>query len=1072
MPKKLNNNAVQSDLRSSALILPFADIRIADVALVGGKNASLGEMYQAFQKEEINVPNGFAVTAFAYRQFLIANNLETLIKETLLDLDIEDVVALQKAGKKLRKALKKAIMPKELTQAIDAAYERLAKSEKKTRLAVAVRSSATAEDLPDASFAGQQETYLNIVGKKALRKAVQDCMASLFTDRAISYRQKRGYDHLSVSLSVTVQTMVNASNGASGVLFTLDTESGFDGVSLITSSYGLGEFVVKGEVIPDRFYVFKEGLKQGKNAIISHQLGTKEQKLIYNKTKGTVKKKVLKKEQAQYSIPDKDIVTLAQWGSKIEVLYGKAQDIEWAKDGKTGKLYILQARPETVTAKQGAVIQKYHLKQEGNLLLEGIAVGQRIGAGKVRIVESPKDMAQFKAGEVLVTRITDPDWEPIMRKAAAIVTEQGGKTSHAAIVSRELGVPCVVGAIDARSVLKEGNMVTVSCAQGETGKIFDGSLPFEIREHYLDKIPSCKTKIMMNIGDPSHAFSLANLPNDGVGLARLEFIFTNFLRIHPLALLHFNKLKDKQAKKQIAEMTKAYKKKSEYCIAKLAEGISMIAAASYPKPVIVRMSDFKTNEYATLIGGKEFEPKEENPMIGWRGASRYYSKEYKAAFGLECAAVKKAREEFGLTNIIPMIPFCRTPEEAQKVLDTMKDFGLERGKDDLQVYVMCEIPSNVVLAEEFAALFDGVSIGSNDLTQLTLGLDRDSSNLTDVANVKHRAVVKMIKEVIRVVHKHKKKIGICGQAPSDYPEFASMLVEEGIDSISLNPDTIVETRQYIADAEAKTGKRGGKTNGLFLGIISFFALLSSLMIGMGAGCIPVHDSEEVALLNYETQPWVMPTAFHEQGNATLQDIEPMSATLVSTGEEVFLEEASVQKENKEEKIQETIAQTIEEAFLFSDAQGSRENVAFSQEQFPHFQMLAPEDWNFFQQGSQFGWESSRQDEQLLFRKVLDIQNEALYTESPSSSLWGDLKYILAYYDASQIDAVPIEDRLALDQAPHIHIRFFGAKYSYRVSSDLYRYYFFPLDYGKGWVMIQAPRDNMGVFAALETLVFE
>lgn len=824
--------------RSELRVLWFKNISIQDIPLVGGKNASLGEMYSKLADEGVRIPNGFAVTAAAYWEFMEKAGLKKDIKEALKGLDVTDVTMLAKVGKKIRTLILSARIPQEIEREIILNYRELGKQRKEKTPAVAVRSSATAEDLPDASFAGQQETYLNVRGEKALLLAVKQCVASLFTDRALSYREIKGFDHLQVALSVTVQEMVHADTGTSGVMFTMDTESGFRGVTLVTASYGLGEYVVKGRVIPDQFYVFKKGLEQGKNAIISRTLGTKQVKLVYGKTGGTRQARVSTKDKETFCITNDDVVTLAKWGSLIEKHYNKPQDIEWAKDGKTGTLYIVQARPETVQARNNhQVIEKYELKQSGKELLRGIAVGQKIGAGKVRVIEKPADMKKFKKGEILVTRITDPDWEPIMRIAAAIVTEQGGKTSHAAIVSRELGVPCIVGAVSARKLLKSGESVTVSCIGGDEGIIYKGALPFEVKKIEVGDIPNTKTKMMMNVGDPDHAFALSFLPHDGVGLARQEFIFSNFIRIHPLALLNYNKLKDKNVKKKIDAMTIGYKNKADFCVDRLAEGVGRIATAMYPKPVVVRLSDFKTNEYATLIGGKEFEPKEENPMLGWRGASRYYSSEYKAAFELECKALKKARDEWGLTNIIVMVPFCRTPEEGQKVLSTMEEFGLKRGENGLEVYVMCEIPSNVILADDFAKMFDGFSIGSNDLTQLTLGVDRDSSLVANVYDENNEAIKKLIREVIRVAHKHKRKVGICGQAPSDYPEFADFLVREGIDSISLNPDTIIETKKRIAALEKTGGGKSGKTNGKFLSIVATIGVMAASFIGLGAGCI-------------------------------------------------------------------------------------------------------------------------------------------------------------------------------------------------------------------------------------------
>ncbi len=835
MPKKSATRPKQK--RTEKHILWFSDITIGDIPLVGGKNASLGEMYSKLTKKGVAVPNGFAVTSKAYWDIIDAGGLRKKMKDIFKTLDVDDIRNLKKTGKTLRTLLLGAKLPKDIEQAVRDAYKELSKKTGKKKLSVAVRSSATAEDLPDASFAGQQETFLNVKGEADLLQAVRKCVASLFNDRAISYREQRGFDHMSVALSVTVQEMVKADTGSSGVMFTMDTESGFQGVTLVTGSYGLGEYVVQGKVVPDQFYVFKDGLRRGKKAIISRTLGSKQVKLSYGATKGVKQQRVSQKERNSFCITDKDVIQLAKWGDIIETHYKRPQDIEWAKDGSTGKLYIVQARPETVKARSShAVIETYKLKKTGKVAVTGIAVGQKIGAGKVRVIEKPEQMKTFKKGEVLVTRITDPDWEPIMRIASAIVTEQGGKTSHAAIVSRELGVPCMVGTKNARKILKNGQQVTVSCAKGDEGIVYKGILPFEVKRQELKDIPKTKTKIMMNVGDPENAFALSFLPHDGIGLARQEFLFTNFIRIHPLALLNYKKLKDVKAKKKIREMTRGYDNKAEYCVERLAQGIGRLGAAMYPKPVILRLSDFKTNEYATLIGGKEFEPKEQNPMIGWRGASRYYSDEYKAAFGLECKAILRAREEWGLDNIKVMVPFCRTPEEGEKVLSTMKSFGLEQGKNGLEVYVMCEIPSNVILAEEFAKIFDGFSIGSNDLTQLTLGVDRDSALVSHVYDANDPSVKKLIKDVIAVAKKHKKKIGICGQAPSDYPEFAEFLVRAGIDSMSLNPDTLVATRKRIAQVEKTLGKTGKKTNKKMVSLVAALGMVGAGLISIGAGC--------------------------------------------------------------------------------------------------------------------------------------------------------------------------------------------------------------------------------------------
>lgn len=862
-------------------VLLFSDIHIQDIPLVGGKTASLGEMYNKLTEKGIRVPNGFAITAHAYWEFLRGTGLDKKIKQEMKALDITDVRVLRRVGKAVRTLILQSDLPKNLEKDIGAAYTALTRERKETHTAVAVRSSATAEDLPDASFAGQQETYLNVRGEKELLLAVKKCIASLFTDRAISYRETKGFDHLNIALSVAVQVMVRSDVGASGVLFTLDTESGFAGVVLINAAYGLGEYVVKGRVTPDQFYVFKEGVKAGKDAIISRTLGTKEVKLGYGKTSGTRQFTVSPKDRQRFAITDKDVVTLAKWGMMIESHYHRPQDIEWAKDGVTGDLYIVQARPETVKARVNhSMVEEYRLKQTGKVIATGTAVGQKIGAGAVRVVNDPSGMHDFKKGEILVTRLTDPDWEPIMRLAAAIVTEEGGKTSHAAIVSRELGVPCVVGVKNARKVLKTGQKITVSASGGDEGIIYQGILPFEVHRTEVKDVAKTKTKVMMNVGDPDHAFALSFLPSDGVGLAREEFIFTNFIRIHPLALARFDSLKDKAAKKKIAEMTKGYKHKTDYAVDKLADGIARIAAAFYPHDVIIRLSDFKTNEYATLVGGKEFEPKEENPMLGWRGASRYYSAEYRDGFKIECDAIKKVRNDWGLSNVIVMVPFCRTPEEGEKVLTTMEEFGLKRGEHGLKVYVMCEIPSNVILAEDFAKIFDGFSIGSNDLTQLTLGVDRDSALVSHVYKENNTAVKRLIRDVIATAHRHGRKVGICGQAPSDDPAFAEFLVRCGVDSISLNPDTVLPTRSRIAAVEKTIGKTGKKTHPTVLGFVVAFGLFSATLLGLGAGCAGTPATKTVVPTIDEWSP----AELRERFTAKMQET---SSTTLATREAQF-----------------------------------------------------------------------------------------------------------------------------------------------------------------------------------------
>jgi len=810
--------------KSKKFILHFSELNNKDVRYAGGKNASLGEMFSNLDKKGVRVPDGFALTAYAYRYFLQKAGIKKEIRNILSDLDTHNVMNLKARGKKVRELILAAIIPEEISREVVAAYKKLGKGK---NVSVAVRSSATAEDLPDASFAGQQETYLNIEGEKELMIAVKKCIASLFTDRAISYREDKHFDHFKIALSVGVQKMVRSDKGISGVMFTADTESGFENALIINASYGLGEYVVKGVVTPDEFRIFQTTLEQGYQAIISKKIGTKTVKLVYSKDKSnpTKEEKITVQDRNRLCIDDKDVLQLAQWGVLIEEHYKKSMDIEWAKDGITGELYIVQARPETVhfTANK-SVLEEYQLTggKKGNPLVTGISVGNRIGSGKVRVIMDAKDMKNFKPGEVLVTDITDPDWEPIMKIASAIVTDAGGRTCHAAIVSRELGIPCVVGSGNASVKLKTGNQVTVSCAEGQNGYVYKGLLSFKIKKTDLKNLKKTQTKIMMNIGVPDNAFAQSLIPNDGVGLAREEFIINSYIKIHPNALLNFDKLKDEKAKRQIIEMTIGYKNKQEFFVDKLAEGISQIAAAFYPKDVIVRLSDFKTNEYAELIGGREFEPIESNPMLGWRGASRYYSADFIKAFSLECQAIKKVREKLGLDNVIVMVPFCRTIEEAQKVLAVMKQNKLVRGekiqvkiKDwrknkvakkilkPLQVYVMTEIPANVILADEFAKYFDGFSIGSNDLTQLTLGLDRDAGALAFIGNEKNEAVKILISQAIKAAKKNKRKIGICGQGPSDFPDFAEFLVREGIDSLSLNPDTVVKTTLAITKLEKK-----------------------------------------------------------------------------------------------------------------------------------------------------------------------------------------------------------------------------------------------------------------------------
>ncbi len=792
----------------------FEEISAEDIPFVGGKNASLGEMYQALTPRGVKIPNGFAITAEAYRYFLREAKLDSTIHEILKDLDTNDLGNLRQRGSRVRQAILGSALPSDLENLITIAYQEL--SEGLTGPAdVAVRSSATAEDLPDASFAGQQETYLNVQGDLSLLEACKRCFASLFTDRAISYRVDKGFDHFQIALSIGVQQMVRSDLAAAGVLFTIDTETGFSNVVLINASYGLGENVVQGTVNPDEYYVFKPTLKQGFRPILHKISGSKEFKLIYDIGGSKMVKNVpvSLEDRNRFAITDEEILTLARWGCIIEDHYSAKKgrpcpmDIEWAKDGQTGDLFIVQARPETVqSGKDPDVLETYHLTQRGPVLIQGRSVGEKIGQGPVRVIKHVENLQDFQNGDVLVTDKTDPDWEPIMKKAAAIVTNRGGRTCHAAIVSRELGLPAIVGTERATDVLKDEQMVTISCAEGDTGFIYEGKLPFEVERVPLKNLGHPKTKVMMNVANPEEAFSLSFIPNDGVGLAREEFIINTFIKIHPLALLAYQNLEDASVKTAIDRLTTAYTDKTQYFVDKLAQGVGMIAAAFFPKDVIVRMSDFKSNEYANLIGGKTFEPSEENPMIGFRGASRYYDPRYREGFALECQAMKQVRENMGLTNVKLMIPFCRTVEEGKRVLEEMAKHGLQRGEKGLEVYVMCEIPSNVILAEEFAEIFDGFSIGSNDLTQLVLGVDRDSEIVAHVFDERNPAVKRFIASVIKAAKAKGRKIGICGQAPSDYPEFAQFLVEQGIDSISLNPDSVLKTTVKILEVEKSLGQ--------------------------------------------------------------------------------------------------------------------------------------------------------------------------------------------------------------------------------------------------------------------------
>ncbi|MFP4112510.1 MAG: phosphoenolpyruvate synthase [Candidatus Woesearchaeota archaeon] len=801
--------------KDTEFVLWFDQLSIDEVGLVGGKNASLGEMYRELGSKGVKVPNGFAVTAYAYHYLLEKAGIKDKIKELLDGLDTSDVRDLAKKGRAVRDVIRTAKWPEELRTAVIEGYKNLEK-EYGEDVDVAVRSSATAEDLPDASFAGQQETYLNIVGEHSLIEACKKCFASLFTNRAISYREDKKFDHFSIGLSIAVQKMVRSDKASSGVMFSIDTESGFKDAVFLTAAYGLGENVVQGAVNPDEYYIFKPTLKQGKKPIISKSVGSKEIKMVYNLDghKPTKNVPVSPEDQKMYAITDDEIITLANWACIIEDHYSekagkfKPMDMEWAKDGESGDLFIVQARPETVQSqKDMTVLRKYELKDKPtDILTEGNSVGERIGSGKIHVIKDVAKIHEFKKGEILVTDMTDPDWEPIMKIAAAIVTNRGGRTCHAAIISRELGIPCIVGTETATSDLKTGIDATVDCSRGARGAVYKGLLKFEIEETNIKDMKRPKTMIMMNVGNPEQAFESSFIPNDGIGLAREEFIINSYIQLHPNALLKPNEVKDASVRKKIKEITAAYDDPIQFYVDKLAEGIAMIAASVYPKDTILRFSDFKTNEYANLVGGKYFEPEEDNPMIGYRGASRYYSENFKDAFALECRAVKKVREEFGLTNLKLMVPFCRTIEEGEKVLAEMRKNGLEKGQDGLEVYVMCEIPNNVILAEEFCKLFDGFSIGSNDLTQLILGVDRDSELVSHVYNERNDGVKTMIRNVIEIAKKNHKKIGICGQAPSDFPDFAQFLVECGIDSISLNPDTMIKTTLKILEKEDALGK--------------------------------------------------------------------------------------------------------------------------------------------------------------------------------------------------------------------------------------------------------------------------
>ncbi|MFC1947855.1 phosphoenolpyruvate synthase [Chloroflexota bacterium] len=793
----------------------FEEIKIGDIPIVGGKNASLGEMYGELTSQGVKIPNGFAVTAEAYWHVLESAGILDELKDAMLDLDKTNMADLMKRGKKARDLILNAGIPDDIWAEIRNAYDRLCE-EYGPDTDVAVRSSATAEDLPTASFAGQQETYLNISGYPSLREACSKCFASLFTNRAISYRIDNNFDHFQVALSLGIMKMVRSDLATSGVMFTIDTETGFSDVVFITASYGLGENIVQGAVSPDEYYVFKPTYRKGFKSIIRKNLGDKSIKMVY----GIGDSKVLTRnvtvpevDRRRFCITDDEILTLADYALKIEDHYSgktvesRPMDIEWAKDGITGELLIVQARPETVESQKALdFLETYYLDKKGEILAIGKGVGEKIASGKARIIHDTDHLSSFKPGEILVSDSTNPDWEPVMKTAAAIISNRGGRTCHAAIVSRELGIPAVVGAGDATEKIRTGQEVTISCAEGDQGIVYEGILSFHVERLSLKDLRRPKTEIMMNLGNPEQAFSFSKIPNDGVGLARMEFIINSYIKVHPMALVHPEKITDEVEQSQLDELTSGYQDKKDYFVEKLAHGVGTIAAAFYPKPVIVRMSDFKTNEYAHLIGGRYFEPVEENPMLGFRGASRYYNERYREGFALECRAMKRVREEMGLSNLIIMIPFCRRLEESERVLDEMAKNGLKRGENGLQVYIMCEIPNNVILIDEFSKLFDGFSIGSNDLTQLVLGVDRDSDLVAHDFDERDPGVIKMISMAIQGARKNHRHIGLCGQAPSDYPEFAEFLVKEGINSISLNPDSIMKVTLQLVDVEDKSSK--------------------------------------------------------------------------------------------------------------------------------------------------------------------------------------------------------------------------------------------------------------------------
>ncbi|MBS1662768.1 MAG: phosphoenolpyruvate synthase [Bacteroidetes bacterium] len=799
-------------MRQQSYILPLREVGLSDIAIAGGKNASLGEMITNLHEMGIRIPDGFVITVHAYREFIEFGRLEEEIRRLVSEIDFESVESLRRAGLRIRQLIRNSKFPPALSGAIIEAYRELSAQYDQLDTDVAVRSSATAEDLPDASFAGQQETYLNVRGPAALMDSVRNCFASLFTDRAISYRENFKFDHFEVGLSVCIQKMVRSDLGVSGVAFSLDTESGFKDAVVINGSYGLGEMVVQGAVSPDEFIVFKPGLKRGFASIVEKKLGVKDKLMVYGDDPDERVKTIPADRgmQQRFCLEEDTILKLANWVCLIEAYYSKVKghwcpmDVEWAVDGLNGELFIVQARPETIhSRRQQNKLTEYVMNTEASTILKGIAVGDKIASGKVRIMHSlDKRLGQeFQAGEVLVTDMTDPDWEPIMKKAAAIITNKGGRTCHAAIVAREMGVPAIVGTGHATEVLSEGQLITASCAAGDEGLIYEGRLDFTVLETDLDSLPEVETPLMLNVGTPAMAFNYAYLPHSGVGLAREEFIINNYIGVHPVALLKHRELKDRELSELIQKKTWGYAGEEDFFIRKLSYGVGRIAAAFYPEKVIVRFSDFKSNEYYNLPGGKYFEPTEENPMIGWRGASRYYSDAYREAFGLECRAIKRVREEMGLDNVVVMVPFCRTVEELKKVQEVMKEYGLERGANGLEIFLMAEIPSNIILAREFAQHIDGFSIGSNDLTQLTLGLDRDSSLVAHIYDERNPAVKELLRMLIRTAKECGVKVGICGQGPSDFPDFAQFLVEEGIDSISVTPDSVIKTVKAIHKIE-------------------------------------------------------------------------------------------------------------------------------------------------------------------------------------------------------------------------------------------------------------------------------